>query len=346
MRTYILPQKDSTIYERFPTHNAGLDEILELGKLKDTLDQNVMYASSSARAIISFDLEGRNYTSSAQYYLNLRLANAESVKRYQKVEVYPVSTEWVEGSGYFYQDAENVEDGVSWNAASRFVPWSAAGGDHAASPTASVLLSAFPLSDIRIDVTNIIAPVISESNLTPWEGLLVQFPREDELDSGNRANIKIFSSNTHTVFSPTLEVVYDDQIFETGSLKPIPNANVSTIARNLKQVYTAGDIEKVYLVVRDPYPDKKYDAAKRYKNMYYLPQTSYFRLRDQVSGVVLQNFDQYSAINCDASGSYIYLNTTGLNVNRQYTLDIKVVNQNTTTFFPDFKYTFWVNDNG
>jgi hypothetical protein len=79
--------------------------------------------------------------------------------------------------------------------------------------------------------------------------------------------------------------------------------------------------------------------------MYYLPSSSYYRIRDQQSGVVVYDFDQYSAIDCDRSGSYIMLDTSGLQVDRYYELDIKVQNNN-LVLYPEFNYTFRVDRNG
>jgi hypothetical protein len=126
-------------------------------------------------------------------------------------------------------------------------------------------------------------------------------------------------------------------------LKPITNKNVTVLPRNLKESYTQGEIDKIQLVVRDKYPDKRFDAIQRYRTQYYLPSESYFRIRDTVSDVILYDFDQYSALNCDASGSYFLLNTSQLEVNRYYTVDLKVKSGN-LVFFPDFQYTFKIDD--
>ena len=112
----------------------------------------------------------------------------------------------------------------------------------------------------------------------------------------------------------------------------------------MKEAYTAGEVDKVYLVIRDLYPDKRYDATQRYKNVYYLPSQSYFRIVDQVSGVILYDFDEYSEINCDVSGSYFILDTSALEVNRYYDIDIKI-KSGSLVFFPEFKYTFKIDTN-
>ena len=340
MRTFLPTSQDATIYERYPTLNTGLDEVIEVGKVIKSLDGSAQYASGSARILIQFNIpSNQQYSSGSEYYLNLRIADAKNINRYQQLLVYPVSQSWIEGSGYFYQDIRNVEDGVTWKNSTSTTSWVASGSDYTTPVSASYTLSKVPIEDIKINVTNLIAPVVSGSNITPWNGLILKFPTTDELDSTNLGNIKFFSGNTHTIFAPKLEIVSVNQVFVTRSLKPIPNGNVTIVPKNIKEAYTLGEIDKVYLVVREPYPDKKFNATQRYRNIYYLPSESYFRIRDQVADTVIYDFDQYSAINCDASGSYITLDTSGLEVNRYYTLDLKV-KSNELVFFPEFNYTF------
>jgi hypothetical protein len=344
MKLFLLPTEDATLYQRYPNNNTGLDEILEVGKTVKSLDSDKMYASASSRMLLNFDIPSQQqYPSTAKYFLNLKIANAENVNRYQKLEVYQVSSDWVEGSGYFYQEIKNSQDGVTWSVRNANVSWSNAGGNFQLAPSASYTVLKQPITDIKIDVTNIIAPVVFGSNINPWHGLLVKFPNADEANSLNKGNIKVFSGNTHTIFSPTLEVSYVDQTFITGSLKRITNSSVTVLPRNLKESYTQGEVDKVYLVVRDRFPDKRFDAVQRYRTQYYLPSESYFRLRDEVSDVVLYDFDEYSAINCDTSGSYFILNTSQLEPNRHYTVDLKI-KSGSLTFFPEFKYTFVVDD--
>jgi hypothetical protein len=353
MRTYLRIDKDATIYERFPTKNTGLDEILEIGKLVAELDGPTIYASASARALLSFDItQTAQFPTSSQYFLRLFLANGIHVNRYQTLEVRPVSESWIEGSGYFYLSYPSRPDPASWVSGSGYteqtnlynvpgVTWDSS--PSSITPTVTSSIEEYPIQDIRIDITPIITAYQNDEFV--WNGIVVKFPDADEIDSTNIGNIKVFSSNTHTIYNPLVEVAYDSQVFVTGSLKPIPNGNVSIVPRNLKQSYTRGEIDKVYLVVRDPYPDKRFDAKQRYRNTYYLPQTTYYRLVDQASGVKIHDFDQYSAVNCDASGSYILLDTTGLDINRFYSVELKVQN-NQLVYFPEFTYTFKVDTDG
>jgi hypothetical protein len=364
MRTFIKTSQDATIYQRYPNRNTGLDETLEVGKITSSPRTGSTNAANGAvRSLLMFSgIQQGAYTSSAEYYLNLYLADAKNINRYQVIEVCPISSSWIEGSGYFYQDVKNIEDGVTWNVSNVAYGtgslWLTPGGDFTTLLTASYQFSDIPLtSNVKINITNLITPLIeglpsdeaiasgSASALVPsWNGLLIKFPDGDENNQSNVGNIKFFSGNTHTVFEPNIEVVWRDQEFFTGSLKPIPSSGVIISPKNLKESYIQGEIDNIYLVVRDKYPDKKFDSVQRYKNAYYLPSGSYFRIRDELSQVEIYKFDAYSAINCDPSGSYIKLDTRGLNTGRYYSIDLKV-NSGQLVFFPEFNYTFRIDRN-
>jgi hypothetical protein len=328
MKKFIIPSKDTTIYQAYPTNNAGFDEILEIGKVGDTSLLEPEYSASAARALLYFDLPTTvSVSSGSNFYLNLRIANATEVKRNQKILVYQVSQSWEEGSGYFYQDVKNANDGATWQQTETSVSWSIAGASFlSASTSASYTISTYPMEDIRIDVTNILRPIVSQSLQSTFLGLLLKFPTADELDENNIGNIKVFSAQTHTIHQPTLEIAWDNQRFISGStlLVQIPTLDVKITPNNLKETYTKGDVTKLTLNVRDLYPIKAFDSTLRYKNKYYLPTSSYYSIVDVQSNTTIVQFDEFSKINSDTTGSYVVLDTNALYPGRFYTLKFKV----------------------
>jgi len=56
MKIFLTASKDTTIYQAYPTNNAGLDEILEIGKVVDTALVEPSYISASARTMLYFEL--------------------------------------------------------------------------------------------------------------------------------------------------------------------------------------------------------------------------------------------------------------------------------------------------
>ena len=385
MRTFIRTTKDATIYQRFPTLNTGMDEILEVGKVTQELDGGNMFSSASVRFLMDFDVPSGSFPEEAKYFLNLHIAHTTGLDRYQKLHVHTVTQSWDEGSGIRFQNTvvftgrtrlipvldpdtgertgwERVaddsgrltgpsawtRDGATWADATREESWQELGGDFDPVEAAEFEFIEPRITDVRIEVTDLFRD-INDGTIPQedWRGIIVKFPDEDEGDPQNVGNVRFFSRDTHTVFEPRLEVAWENQEFNPpAELRSIAElgglANKVKVApRNLKQEYIRGERGRIYLVVRDAYPNKSFNTVQRYRNTYYLPETSYFRITDSVSGVKLYDFDEFSALGCDEEGSYIELDTSGLEINRHYTLELKVRTDD-TTFFPDFNHNFRV----
>lgn len=347
MRIFLTASKDTTLYERYPTNNAGLDEILEVGKVAKPEDLGVAYSGSAARSLLYFNLSNSGSwvgINNPKYYLNLKIANATKLPYSQELWIKKISAHWTEGSGYFVQQTKNAGDGATWRQSDTSVSWSLYGGDVHDTPMQSIVLDEYPLQDLRIDVTDIVGPVVADHPFVDWNGLMVQFTTSSESDQTNEGNIKFFSKQTHTVHQPTLEVVWDDSTFITGSvLKSIPNTtDISIIAKNAKDTYTRGTKEKLRFIVRDKYPPKAFDATLRYKNKYYLPSSSYFSIVDSQAGTTVFPEDVYSKLSCDATSSYFVLDTTPLYKNRYYTVNLTVNNGESDTSVVSELFTFLV----
>ena len=328
MRKILTSSADTSIYQRYPINNFGLDEIIEVGKVTKPEDFGVMYSASAARILINFNItDSGSFPANASYFLNLKIANATKLPYSQELIVNKISGSWVEGSGYFAQGYTNPRDGATWSGSNAAAPvsWSNFGGDYYTTPSQSLTLSEYPLQDLRIDVSSLLQPVISESLV--WNGLLVRFSSTSETDYVNEGNIKFFSKQTHTIHQPTLEVVWDDSTFVTGSLKPIPNTyDIETVPKNVKETYVRGAKEKVRFIVRDKYPQKNFDSTLRYKSVYYLPTSSYFSVTDTQANTVVLPADQYAKLSCDATGSYFVLDTSNLYKNRYYAVNLEIDN--------------------
>ena len=341
MRLFLTASADNTLYQRNPTRNAGLDEILEVGKVANPEDLELAYTGSSARALVNFNITNSgSFPSTASYYLNLKIANATKLPFSQELIINKISASWTEGSGYYIQQTVNPGDGSTWRQSNTSVSWSIAGGDYT-TPSQSVLLNEYPLQDLRIDVSSILRPVVSQS--LPWYGLAIAFPSSSETDSVNEGNIKFFSRQTHTIHQPTLEIVWDSSTFVTGSLKQIPNTyDIQVVPKNVKETYVRGSKEKIRLVVRDKYPQKNFNTELRYKNVYYLPTSSYFSIIDRQSGTVVSPADEFAKLNCDATGSHFILDTSNLYRNRYYAVNIDINNGDSDTNILSEIFTFLV----
>jgi hypothetical protein len=124
-------ERDTTLYEKYPERNTGLDSILELTKIacgsRDDMG-NVLSNTYNTRVLLDL---GNNVTTlrtdvnngtipafashplSSSAYLTLRLADANSIPANFSIEAYPISESWTMGTGTFDSDPE-ARVGASW----------------------------------------------------------------------------------------------------------------------------------------------------------------------------------------------------------------------------------------
>ena len=351
-RVFITASSDTTIYERYATLNVGHDEILEVGKKQDRLG----LSNGRVRSLIKFtltDLVGAPTNSDA--YLSLKVANATRLNQDARVYVYPVSRSWEEGSGYFDSDGFVTvsNDGATWNVYASGSDWSGsldaqhaanspahgAGSDYNFTPMVSASVTDIRNDELRINVTDIVQPMISGSSKSDNYGMLLTFSGSAESDVNNVGNIKFFSRQTHTVHEPLLELVWLNHSIETGSLKTLSSLDIEIAPRNMKAEYNAGSVLKMYFTVRNKYPAKAYANTRRFENRYYLPpSSSIYTIVDAGSGTTIVPFDNYSHLDCDATGSYLMLDTKPLYKNRFYELSLKTTLGSEVYFSRPFRF--------
>ena len=342
-RIYITASADASIYERYPNLNAGHDEILEVGKKQDRLG----ISNGRVRSLIKFtltDLVGAPTNSDA--YLSLKVANATKLNQDARVYVYPVSRSWDEGSGYFDSDGFVTvsNDGATWNSYASGSDWSGSlpaagtGSDYSLTPMVSASVTEIRNDELRINVTDVVQPMISGSAKSDNYGLLLTFSGSAESDLNNTGNIKFFSRQTHTVHEPLLELVWANQSFTTGSLKTLTSLDIEIAPKNMKTEYKVGEVAKVRFTVRDRYPTKTFSNTRRFDNRYYLPSGSIYSIVDAGSGTTIVPFDSYSHVDCDSTGSYVMIDTKPLHKNRFYEVSLKTTLGSEVYFSRPFRF--------
>ena len=184
MRRFYFPTQDASIYEEFTTRQAGLDEILEVGKTNE--------GRYSIRSLLQFDIEDISSSlsdgtlpSNTEFELKLYLARAERAEIDQGIYLYPISQSWTEGQGYFYEEPFEEDNEVTWRYKSSGSRWDASGSDYL-SVSESYQLVANPISDVLFDVNDAVQMWVSGgfSNY----GFLAKFPEADESEIG-RAHV-------------------------------------------------------------------------------------------------------------------------------------------------------------
>lgn len=338
MRRFFYPQKDATIYQEFPERQAGLDEILEIGKSSDGL-----YAT---RALIQFDVNAISSSiidgtipPTAKFDLKLYVARVEKSNRPQVIETYPISESWQEGSGYFYQDWYQQIDGVTWEDRQSGSLWLVTGSSYQTTPSSS-MTTAVPYTDLVFDVTNMILSWVSGTRDN--QGFVFKYPSADEIDANNHGKVYVFSKDTHTVYAPIIIAKWDNQVFLTGSLSASTVKRQTVYPFNLDARYNLGEDVRVDLIVRDKYPLKTFTTQYAWTGSGYLPSSSYFSIVDVQSREAIIPFDDYSKISVDSEGVYFDFKVENMYPLRHYKVLFKVI-KNGKTYIYDDNYTFTVN---
>tara|TARA_Y100001963_G_scaffold85539_1_gene118264 strand:+ start:1455 stop:2585 length:1131 start_codon:yes stop_codon:yes gene_type:complete len=374
MHYFEFATKDTTLYEESQSLNSGLDEILEVRKDKNA-DGSVIYVS---RALIKFDLTYISQSvvdgliSSPTYYLNLYDANSQALNISQKLYAYPVSQSWDVGSGR--QDSNPIiEDGASWryrDNGTTETQWSSvytgsggtwySGSDGQYSLEASQSFT-HEAADVRMDVTGIVNNWIYSGSSYANEGFMLKrsgsIGNSDsslpEGDTTHYGRFVFFSRDTHTVYQPKLEVVWNDSKWATGSLSALSSDNLDDMVlymRGLRPEYKEKSKVKFRVIGRERYPEKTYSTSgysTGYTTAKYLPSGStYYQIKDAYTEEIIVPFGSGSVVSCDSTGNYFNYWMDGLQSERFYRIEYKVVSgsgtADETVEFYDEKHTFKV----
>lgn len=355
MRKFYTPIKDTTLYAQYPQKNAGRDEILEVGKSTDGLSAVralIQFDTIADAASIAYDMAAGVIPLNAQFDMKLFVARADDLNYGQIIELSQVSESWSEGTGYFYQNTNvpytssrspiggyAANDGATWQLRNNSMSWASSGSSYYTSSINYRISDT--VVDMVVDVTSFVQSWLSGSIID--SGFLLKFPTVDESDNKNIGSIRFFSRNTHTIYVPLIVAKWNDQQYITGSLTASnAPAEITVIPRNLRPRYLQGQVARVDLSIRDQYPVRTFDTAfTAWDGVDRLPSSSYFSVVDQQNNVTIIPFDQYSAVSCDGSGSYVKFRTDACWPGRYYKLMFKVDDQGYEQIF-DSAHTFMV----
>ena len=159
-----------------------------------------------------------------------------------------------------------------------------------------------------------------------------------------------FSRDTHTIYPPKLEVVWDDSSYSTGSLSPLSTTDLERLKiyfQNLREEYKEDSIVKFRIVGRELYPTTTFATTPAELTIKYLPSASaFYEVRDADTEEVIIPYGSGSRISCDSTGNFFRVQMNGLQAERNYRFAFKVVSGSGTTDeqinFYDDNYDFRV----
>ena len=350
MYYFLTASKDATIYLQQPTQNTGLDEILEVsktyyGNLKDVAHSLIKFDTTQLSTLIS---SGEVTMTSAE--LILRECESSEIPLDYTIYAYQVSQSWDMGIGTRFDEIST--DGVSWNKRTTTDNWLIGGyttdttgsfnGKGGVWYTTSVATQSFSYetSDIQMDVLEPMNSWLSGS--VPNEGWILKHSSEVENDTDDYGQLKFFSKETNTIYQPKVRIGWDDSSFVTGSLTELDADDIHVTFKRLKSRYKRGSKPEIRVFGREKYPLKTYTNTYGYTDVKYLPETTYYQVKDVITDEVIVPFSDYTKVSCDSNGNYFKLNLTNWEYSRDYYIEIKVDRNGVIEYFEDKDLTFTV----
>jgi len=182
-------------------------------------------------------------------------------------------------------------------------------------------------ADVYMDVTRMVKAWLV--NAIPNEGMIILSSEEVSPVDNSFLKLQFYSKETNTIYSPALDAVWDDSVFETGSLSAVSTFEDFDISiKNLAKELSYGNVNKVRIFAREKYPLKNFTKGtqfSQYLTASYLPSSSYYMIKDNESEEVVYGFDNYTKISCDGEYNYFTLDTTTLPQERYLRVIIKSV---------------------
>ena len=349
MHHFIFPTQDTWISSgsskidgtSFKDQNFGRDQILEVKK--EFYNSSFNYPT---RALVNFS--GTEFTelsksvadgtipSSAKYYLRLYEAegNAELTEEY-KLAIQPISESWTEGTGKNEDNPKNT-NGCSWENRSNPI-----GGSEISWVTGSNGPSILNVSqseqsftnqspDVEVEVTNMVNMWINGEKEN--YGMVVRFSGSQETDETTFGHLKFFSRNTHTIFSPRLEVRWDDHLPCTGSnTGSLTELTMSGLADNflymkgLRESYKVGERVKFRVGARKRYIQKTFSTSVQTVTGSFITEgKGFYAIKDVATDEFIVPFSSYTTMSCDTNGMYFNQWLDGFYPDRVYKFQLKL----------------------
>ena len=375
----IFPLQDASIYSFYPTMNTGIDSIIEVGNLNVNINPVpqvfrylLEFDQDEINSVIDSRVGGTQFSSSLKCFV----ANAQGVNFNTNIEVYPISGSWNNGTGT-YLDSPFTTNGVSWknqtfeggqqwslNGWGTYVTASWSGSNNQGGATWYTgsndpyntnieAIQSFTLrsqKDLNVPVTDIVKVWYSSSKSIGGytnivnDGFMVKWeePLEFMTASAIQPIMQFYSVDTNTIYPPQLEIKWDDQSFETGSLPPIQTTDMYVALDSNPGVFYSESINRFRLNVRPEFPTRTFQTSSIDTINHYLPSGSLYSVKDLDTNEVLIEFDnEFTKISCDEQSNYFDIYMNGLQPERYYKILIQT-EVSGSTIVKDDNYYFKV----
>ena len=352
MYHFVTASKDATIYLQQPKQNTGFDEILEVskvyyGNLKDVSRSLIHFNTTELSSSIA---SGDVTMSSAE--LIIHECESSEIPTNYSIYAYAVSQSWDMGIGTRFDEIST--EGVTWNKRNTNTSWLPGSASLESSGsfngkggmwyTGSYASQSFNYESSDINM-NIITPLTAWiSGSLPNNGFILKHDSSLENNTTDYGQLKFFSKETNTIYQPKVRIGWDDSVFNTGSLTALTSDDIHVTFKRLKTRYRRGSKPTIRVFGREQYPLKTYTNTYAYTDVYFLPSTTYYQIKDAITHEVVVPFSDYTKVSCDSNGNYFKLNLDSWEINRDYYIEIKVDRDGVIEYFEDRDLTFTVEE--
>lgn len=142
----------------------------------------------------------------------------------------------------------------------------------------------------------------------------------------NKASLKYFSRDTHTIYPPCLEMMWDDSNYNINDIpfNIIDNSEMDLNVSNNKGEFNENSINKFRINVLPKYQRRRFLKTYEKTETYILPENSCYAIKDVDTNEFLIDFDDlYTKLSYDELGGYFNLYMRGLQPERYYEILIK-----------------------
>ena len=348
---FINSGSDSITGDDFKDKNTGQDEILEIKKV--FFNQEFHYQT---RALIQFDTdEIESYISSSvlpkDYELYLRLYETKGTSGLSEtydVAAYPISESWDEGIGK-EADRPKTTEGCSWkfrkNKDGIELQWATQGASYISSDEVTQSFS-LEKPDINMNVTSVAKKWFSGDNDN--HGFLLRLSGSRETSTGSFEDLKFFSRQTNTIYSPKLELRWDDHSpatgSNTGSLTPLDLSGQTEnylYQLHTREAYKETETVKFRIGARKRYINKSFTTSiQTVSGSYFAEGSASYSIIDMATNEEVIPFGAYTTMSCDSVSPYFMQDLNGFEPNRAYKILIKVKHNDDQTLVYDDDFEF------
>jgi len=356
--------QDTTIYEKDPYRNAGLDQILELRKEGDSTTSDL----TESRILMKFDISdlstilSQNGISINDISASLKLYTAQEYElpATYTIEAKALSNSWANGSGYHYfpagiQNQLSTTDGATWitTQGTGSAQWTAASGTAiqynetaggGAWFTASIASQSFNYKTqdtINLDVTTLVKNWAN--NVYTNNGVVISY-KNSTLTGSNTplTNIQIHSSDTHTVYEPHLYISWTGSLtYNTGSLTQMTYEDDPIVyVRSFNAEFIKDKKNRILIAARPKYPRPAFTQNSTFAGIKALPINSYYQIKDAHNDQIIIPYSQATKLNTNSSGSYFDFYTTMMYPERYYKFEIQADFTDFTEYFSSNEFIF------